>query len=297
MERDIAIAYLGYIGDKTRLAKLVERIDDPKVDDAEKLPLLSSLVDAFADRSRLAVLHRIADDPRAPAFQKLWALEILAQAGDRTRIAAVHAIVDDKATEPTELLRALTVLAQLGDDSRREAARKLSKDDSVFLARRMQAAACLARMDRGGKREGLAELKRVMSRSHLSVEERLSIALDLCQMGEQSTREFLERVVESEADTIFDQLRALHGLALLGHGEHLGLLQEAFRTRKRPRNTSMRILVMMGDRSHVSDLLEDARAGDLEAVRTLVLAQVLDAQKTSAPDLLKRARYRSLIAP
>lgn len=300
MEKAIALPYLGFVGDRTRLAKLYEVIDNPKGDDGDKLPVISALVDGFDDKTRLPALYKIADDPKTPPFNRVWALEVLAQAGDRTRIAVAQRMVDDKTTELAERMRALQALAELGDDSRRDVAKKLGADGDLFLATRMQALACLARMEKNAKKgalDGVSELKRVMQRSHLSVEERLSIALDLVQVGETSTRDFLERVVEAESDTIFDQLRALHGLALLGVSEHLGLLQETFNTRKRPRNTARRILVLMGDRSRVPDLLEDARAGDLEAVRTLVLAAVLDQQKTTAAQLLHQPRYRTLIAP
>lgn len=300
MERDIALPYLGFVGDKTRLAKMYERVDDPKADDGEKLPVIAALVDGYDDRTRLPRLHKIADDPKAPSFQRLWALEILAQAGDRSRIAVTQALIDDKATDANDRMRALQVLATLGDDSRRDTAKKLANDGDLFLATRMQALACLARMEKGAKKgtlEGVNELKKVMQRSHLSVEERLSIALDLVQVGETSTKDFLEHVVEAESDTIFDQLRALHGLALLGASEHLGLLQETFQTKKRPRNTARRILVLMGDRSRIPDLIEDARVGDLEAVRTLVLAAVLDQQKLPAAALLSQPRFKSLIAP
>lgn len=300
MEKAIAMPYLGFVGDKSRLPKMYEVVDDPKADDGEKLPVLAALVDGFDDRSRLPKLYKIADDPRTPPFNRVWALEILAQAGDRSRIAVAQRMIDDKAIEANERMRALQVLAELGDDSRRDVAKRLGNDQDLFLATRMQALACLARMEKNAKKgaiDGVSELKRVMQRSHLSVEERLSIALDLVQVGETSTRDFLERVVESESDTIFDQLRALHGLALLGVSEHLGLLQETFQSKKRPRNTARRILVLMGDRSRVPDLLEDAKAGDLEAVRTLVLAAVLDQQKTTTSALLNQPRYRTLIAP
>ena len=299
MEAAIAFPYLGFVGDRSHVARMYERIDDPKLDDGEKLPLIAGLVEGYDDRSRLPRLQKIADDPKAAHFQRLWALEILAQAGDRSRIGVCQALIDDRATDPNDRMRALQVLAQLGDDSRRDVAKRLGNDPDLFLATRMQALACLARMEKNAAKgaEGVNELKRAMSRSKLSIEERLSIALDLVQVGETDTREFFEHVVESESDTIFDQLRALHGLALLGVSEHLGLLQDTFRTKKRPRNSARRILVLMGDRSHVPDLLDDARTGDLEAVRTLVLAALLDQQKVSVPQLLTQPRFRNLIAP
>ena len=300
MERDLSLGYLGYIGDRARLPAMLARIDDPKVDDSERLPVLAALVDGYDDRSKLPVLQRIADDPKCPIYQKLWALETLAQAGDKSRLPLAQKLVDDKDTDANDRMRALDVCARLSDDSRSGVLKKIGHDADLFQATRMAALGCLARMEHAtGKDagEGIAELRKAMQKSKLSVEERLSISADLCQINDASVRDFLERVVEREADSIFDQLRALHGLALLGSSEHLGLLQEAIRTKNRSRNTARRILVLMGDRSHVADLLDDARTGDLEAVRTLVLAAVMDQQKMSTPDLMKKARYKALIAP
>jgi hypothetical protein len=293
-ERDRALAYLGFLGVRSRLPMLTGLVDDRKVDDVQKLPLLEALVDSCRDSSRNAILHRIAADGKSPLLYRLWALEILARAGDRSQLPVLLSIVDARDTDPAERLRALSVMADLGDGSRAAEARKLARDTGSFLATCMQAQAVLARMTRG---EGLEDLRRTMRAHRLSVEERLTIALNLCELGDASTEEFLLRVVEQESDTVFDQLRALHGLALLDRPVHLGLLADVAATRKRPRSTATRLLVMMGDRSRLPALLADARAGDTEAMRTLVLAQVMDRERRTAAQLFREPRYRQLVAP
>jgi hypothetical protein len=291
-ERDLGFTYLGYIGDKSRQKELLKNISDPKVDDAEKLPLLAALVDAYGDKSHTAELIRIVDNPKNIPFQKLWALEILGRAGDRSRTSVLQGFAHDRNGDQSDRLRALMVLADLGESSAKEEAKQLSADDSLFLATRLSALAVMARMQKGA---GVGELVSHMKKPKLSVEERLSIALDLCRLGEPSARPFFERVVESESDSIFDQLRALHGLALLGLTEYVPVLEKVVQTKTRPRAAAERILVLMGDRSRLAPLLDQAKQGDLESLKTLTLAQLMDTQKLAAPALYHEARYRTLI--
>ena len=294
LEQDLAISYLGYLGDTSRLAAVAKRMEDPKLTDEQKLPLLAVLADSSGDTSCKPALYRIVDAPASPPFLRLWALEILSRLGDTSRIGAIQKLVDDPKTGQSEQLRGLAILADLGDSTRAGLARKLSTDGSLFLATRLQALFILSRMD---PKAGTVEMKKHMNAQKLSVEERLSIALDLAQQGDSAACDLFLRVVENEADTVFDQLRALHGLALLGRCVHLGLLTQVVQTRKKPRAVALRIGIMMGDRSRVPELLTEAKTGDLEALRTLVLAHLLDTQKAAPGDLHKQPRFRSLVAP
>ena len=293
LERDLALTMMGFLGDTSHLEELRGEIRSSSGKPLEALPILALVANAYGTVESKDVLFGIVDRDETPVFQRLWALEILALIDDSSRIAILKKIASSSAADTSDRLRCLQTLADLGDDSMYEQARKLSGDNDLFRETRTRYLVVMNRMKKGSTEESmLGALK-----SRMSLDEKLALAISMSEMGITKVRGFLLDVVDFRADSVFTQLRALHALALLGDTTRHKVLHRVIDTKTQAQNSAHRILVLMGDRSRVSELSAAAESHDLDAIRTLVLARVMDDNGLDAAGLMSRPRFRSLIVP
>lgn len=303
VRRYTALGYLGLLGETSHREQLLREVyGEPHPADA--LPAIANLITGFGDRTQLDVVRRIADGGRKNGFAAVWALELLACANDRTRLPLVRAMARSRQNPVARRLRALELLADMGDVKLRGEARAIGRDLRVPFALRMHGLACVVRIDaahrtgQGPHPDALSaghELRAALAERTLSLSERLTLTHQLAIARDESVVPFLHRVVERDAVTVLDQVRALNLLALLGRRTHVRTLRRIAGLRPRARHAAARALAVMGDRSQTAKLVDECLRGDLDAARTLVLTRLLDRRITAPARLLQDLRHRSLV--